>query len=135
MSDLSNLLGDVYGSTNPDGPPVRREGTAAERTGEAGYADRSRIESVFNSWEPAPQGNDDDLSAALSAALVEPQPVMTQAAPVAPAPAPVAPVAAPKPTFAAPQQFHAPVTGPMSWDIGDDDIFPLGKAAKKSKKK
>ena len=122
-SDLSNLLGDVYGSVTPDQAPVRREPAAAER---------SRIESVFNAWEPAPEtpAKDDGLTAALSAALSPPAQQPAQQ-PVAP----VAPVAAPKPAFAAPQQMHAPVAAaPTTWSIGDDDILPMGRVTKKSKK-
>ena len=53
MSDLSNLLGDLYGdSRNPDGPPVRHEPAATDRT----------------EWS-APR-TDDDLAAAL--ARIEP---------------------------------------------------------------
>lgn len=160
MSDLSNLLGDLYGdSRNPDGPPVRHEPAATER----------------DEWTPV--RSDDDLAAALSAALADAPaaPVMPAVAPVAepvapiadysqpmPAPAPVAPVmpavaaapiapvapvAAPAPArgawtaapadyeVAAPVAVAAPVmpAGPRMWARGDDDIFAMSGAAKKRK--
>lgn len=31
MSDLSKVLGDLYGATDPDSPPVRREPSAEQR--------------------------------------------------------------------------------------------------------
>ena len=126
MSDLSNLLGDLYGdSSNPDGPPVRREPAAAERA----------------EWAPA--RSDDDLAAALSAALAEPAPT--------PAPAPAPPVmpqipapAAPAAWTAAPEPMPAPeahvpsvsvsmpmATGPRMWAVGDDDILPMGGGKRK----
>ena len=125
MSDLTNLLGDLYGDTsNPDGPPVRREAPAFDRTrGSRG---------------------DDDLATALSAALAEPP------TPVAPAPAPVVhtasqPVEAqvsssPRGAWTAPPAQHAepvytssPVATVTSggWSVGDDDIVPMAGAARK----
>ena len=108
MSDLSNLLGAVYGSNDPDGPSTRHEPSAAERTA-----------------QPAAPRIDDDLAAALSAALVSPTPEANMATPAyapAPAPAPAMPAAA------APvaQPAYAPTynTGTVSWSAGDDDIFP-----------
>ena len=48
MSDLSKVLGDLYGDSNPDAAPVRREASAADRsvtsTGEgaaSGFADET----------------------------------------------------------------------------------------------
>lgn len=135
MSDLSNLLGAVYGSSDPDGPATYHEPSAAERV-----------------QAPAPARIDDDLAAALSAALVTsapdhqvgaPAPAMaapvysppTVAAPalVATAPRPVAQVAG-APSFAtaapapAPQAAFTPSTyntGMVMWSHGDDDIFPV----------
>lgn len=124
MSDLSNLLGAVYGSNDPDGPTTRHEPSAAERV-----------------QMPAPPRIDDDLAAALSAALVSstPEPTLAATAPVAAAPpysAPVA-VAAPVPVAATPaappasprpQPVFTPSSysaGVVSWNHGDDDIFPM----------
>src|SRR5881394_2733758 len=73
MPELWKALGDVYGDTDPDGPPTRVEPPAAHRS--------------------APP-LDDDLAAALSAALVNaPAPTPTPVAPVPPPPAPPATVA------------------------------------------
>ena len=143
MSDLSNLLGDLYGdSRSPDGPPVRHEPAAADRA----------------EWSAA--RTDDDLAAALSAALAEPPaapapapapaPVMPEVAPVAEyvapapaAPAPVAPVApvaqqwtsAPEPVeMPAPAAPVASMAGPRLWLRGDDDITPIVGGAKKKRK-
>ena len=126
MSDLSNLLGDVYGDhSSPDAAPVRHEPAAADRF-----------------------GGGEDLTAALSAALTAPAPAP---APVAPASAPVA-APAPRPTVdlsaaEAPQaawttasapsiSVSAPVpamAGGSLWAAGDDDIFPSSKGSKKKK--
>src|SRR4051794_30021637 len=57
MPDLWKALGDVYGEGGADAPPVRREPAASERAAEAGR---------FGTALPL----DDDLAAALSAALV-----------------------------------------------------------------
>jgi hypothetical protein len=97
MADLSNLLGDVYG--DPDGPPVRHEGSAGERVASGAL--------------------DDDLAAALSAALA--------AAPgVARRPAPEAPAIPPRPAdeatpaipdleaFVAASPFIRPATTPAA---------------------
>lgn len=138
MSDLSNLLGDLYGdSRDPDGPSVRHEPAAADRT----------------EWSAA--RTDDDLAAALSAALAEPP-----AAPApAPAPAPampevttiadyVAPAPASTPAPVAQQWTSAPESvempapapvatmpaGPRLWLRGDDDITPIVGGAKKKRK-
>jgi hypothetical protein len=122
MSDLSNLLGAVYGSNDPDGPSTPHEPSAAERTA-----------------QPAAPRIDDDLAAALSAALVTstpeanvgtpapiaPAPPTTYAAApaYAPAPAPVAPTMAAAPE---PQPAYSPNYNPgmAAWSAGDDDIFP-----------
>ena len=117
MSDLSNLLGDVYGDHSPDAAPVRREPAAAERS-----------------------SGDFDLTAALSAALntdtaVAPAPVVpavdlseapkassgwaSEAIPAMPSMSVTAPVPA--------------MAGARAWAPGDDDIFPGVKAAKKKK--
>ena len=112
MSDLSNLLGAVYGSNDPDGPSTRHEPSAAERAQMAA---------------PAPR-IDDDLAAALSAALVTPTPDANVGAP---APVPTAPVAA----APAPQQaaYVQPTynTGSVAWAKGDDDIYPVAVGKKR----
>ena len=109
MSDLSNLLGDVYGDhSSPDAAPVRHEPAAADRV---------------------------DLTAGLTAALSVPAPAPmpsvdlsvaeapAQAWTSAPAPMPSVSVSAPVPAMA----------GGPSWSAGDDDIFPSGKGSKKKK--
>jgi hypothetical protein len=153
MSDLSNLLGAVYGETDPDGPPVRHEAPASERMEAAGWGQH-----IVAFESPASSGiNDDDIASALSAALMDAAPVASPApapafeapAPVVslietPAPAPMAP--APEPVFAAPAQSTwsnaatavvappvAAVTPPRLWIFGDDDIFPGAKGGKGKK--
>lgn len=131
MSDLSNLLGDVYGDHSPDAAPVRREPSASERL-----------------------DGSEDLTAALAAALATPAPAPVA---VAPAPAPVEDVplptlaqalaeipaaaapkagwasSAPAPAPAAPTMVSAPAAGGF-WTPGDDDIFPMPRGGKKSKR-
>ncbi|MGI8794725.1 MAG: hypothetical protein ACR2H3_16380 [Acidimicrobiales bacterium] len=175
MSDLSNLLGSVYGEGSPDGPPVQHEPAADDR-GPA-WADDARLDEAFENWTPgpgpdagaherdmmstpdvefpAPTDPDQDLAAALSAALaadrVEPAPPQAMHAPQpvmqAPQPAPMAPVAA-MPSMQA-QPAYAPVaapamtapgvtpaSGPVAmWQHGDDDIYPLGRKAGKGKRR
>lgn len=141
MSDLSNLLGDLYGdSQNPDGPSVRHEPAATDRT----------------EWSAG--RSDDDLAAALSAALAEPPaapsptpvaaaPVMPEVPPAPVAPAPVipvaeAPVSAPSNWTSAPASVEMPApvpvaamsAGPRLWLRGDDDILPIAGAVKKKRK-
>ena len=157
MSDLSNLLGAVYGNTDPDGPPVRQEASASRRMEAASWGQH-----VVAFETQAPSANDNDIASALSAALMDsapvsaPAPVFEAPAPVVslvetPAPAPVAP--APQPAMAAPVAMAAPaastwsnaatavmappvaaVTPPRLWIFGDDDIFPGGKSKGGSKK-
>ena len=114
MSDLSNLLGAVYGSNDPDGPSTRHEPSAAERAAMPAAAPRI----------------DEDLAAALSAALVTPTPDQNVGAPAPVAAAPAAPFAAAQPAPApmpAPQPAYVPAMA--SWAPGDDNIFPsvMGK--------
>ena len=126
MSDLSNLLGDVYGDHSDDAAPVRREPAAFERA-----------------------TTDYDLTAALSAALnAEPAPAPAAPAP-APAPAAFAPTVdlseapAPRANGWASEPAAMPamsVTAPVAvvaggrvWTPGDDDIFPGVKGSKKKK--
>lgn len=108
MSDLSNLLGDVYGDhSSPDAAPVRHEPAAADRI---------------------------DLAAGLTAALSVPAPVAPAPMPmvdlsVSEAPAP-AWTSAPSMSVTAPVPAMA---GGSLWSNGDDDIFPATKGAKKKK--
>ena len=120
MSDLSNLLGAVYGSNDPDGPSTRHEPSAADRAAQVS----------------APPRIDDDLAAALSAALVSSTPEANVGVPApvepaapttyAPAPAPVAPAPAPMmpPVAAAPAYTPSYSPAMAAWSAGDDDIFP-----------
>jgi hypothetical protein len=98
MADLSHLLGDVYG--DPDGPPVRHEPSAAARTPSVpDWAGDDVLDQAFSTWTPGPPADapdaertimepvgasvplDDDLAAALSAALAAaPAPDQTAAA-------------------------------------------------------
>lgn len=110
MSDLSNLLGDVYGDhSSPDAAPVRHEPTAANRL---------------------------DLTAGLTAALTipaAPAPMPTPVVDLHAAEAPSwtsAPAAYPNVSVSAPVPAMA---GGPAWATGDDDIFPSGKGAKKKK--
>src|SRR5437762_572175 len=89
MPDLWKALGDVYGDADPDGPSVAVERPASARP------------------------LDDDLAAALSAALVNaPAPPPPPAAP-APPPAPPASPAAPVPPAAPVAPVTAPAPAPV----------------------
>jgi hypothetical protein len=114
MSDLSNLLGDVYGDHSADAAPVRHEPAAAERS-----------------------ASDFDLTAALSAALNDqaPAPVAAPTVDLSIDEAPAAgwaasPAAMPSMSVTAPVPAMA---GGGLWNPGDDDIFPSAKGAKKKK--
>jgi hypothetical protein len=145
MPDLWKALGDVYGDADPDGPPVKAEPPAVQRS--------------------APL-LDDDLAAALSAALVNaptasvaPSPAAAPAPPPAPIPAPVAvplAVAVPVEPEAEPaaqkvaswlveieQRQHAREQGPdleaalpagPTWTRVDDDILPKSKAGRRGRR-
>ncbi len=150
MSDLSNLLGDVYGDASPDGPSVRREPAASERGNEfdveaPSWSSESSLDRAFNGWVPGEAPGDGDLTEALASALATP----------APAPAPVYAPAPQAPTLAetiseiaparapwtapidltveapAPVREMATVGAARSWMPGDDDIFPAGKKSKR----
>lgn len=133
MSDLSNLLGDVYGGHDPDAPPVRREPSAAQRAEVPAWADESRLDAVFADWQPGPAPGapaverdlmsfepppassplpplDDDLAAALSAALVDATTVAPTRLPASPPAVVVAP--APSPAASAPAPAPPPAAGP-----------------------
>ena len=110
MSDLSNLLGDVYGDhSSPDAAPVRHEPAAADRV---------------------------DLTAGLSAAFSAPAPAPAPMPtpmvdlPSAEAPSWAAAPAMPSVSVSAPVPAMA---GGSFWAAGDDDIFPTAKGAKKKK--
>lgn len=121
MSDLSNLLGDVYSSIDPDGPSVAVEPSASQRGAFDWASDEA---SMTPAKAPA---LDDDLAAALSAALVEKKPVAEEWAPTPPVAAAPAPAFAPSlPTITAP----VPVAQGM-WARGDDDILPGGGKSKR----
>lgn len=154
MSDLSNLLGAVYGETDPDGPPVRHEAPASQRMEAAGWGQH-----IVAFEASASSVNDDDIASALSAALMNAAPVSSPApAPAFEAPAPVvslvetpapAPMAPAEPVFAAPAATApstwsnaatavmappvAAVAPPRLWIFGDDDIFPGAKGTKGKK--
>jgi hypothetical protein len=103
MSDLSNLLGDVYGDhSSPDAAPVRHEPAAYDRMPMA----------------PAP--------------APAPMPMVDLSAVEAPAPAWVEPAPAPAPSFSVSAPVPAMAGGSL-WANGDDDIFPVAKGAKKKK--
>ena len=61
MSDLSKVLGDLYGATDPDGPPVKQEAPAAER---AAAEQEPASETVTG-------GTDEDLQTVLNEALAK----------------------------------------------------------------
>src|SRR3954454_9921042 len=123
MPDLWKALGDVYGEGQADRPPVRREPAASERTPADASADAGP--GRFNTTLPL----DDDLAAALSAALVNAptpgsdapvlDPVFQAPSPLAP-PAPMVQTPPPVPSFAvvpappvappAPKPVAAPTT-------------------------
>ena len=153
MPDLWKALGDVYGDTSPDAPPVKVEPAAEQRT--------------------VTLPLDDDLAAALSAALVNapagpapvaaPAPTPVPVAPPAPVvpPVPVAfvpPVVVPEPVVPAAQDkvaswlaeietrqelrdkgpdLEAALPEGPTWARADDDIVPSkgkGKAGRKARK-
>ncbi|HVF33576.1 MAG TPA: hypothetical protein VM933_11125 [Acidimicrobiales bacterium] len=120
MSDLSNLLGDVYGDHSPDAAPVRREAPADQR----GTEDPT----VARSAEHAPPSGSvvdavplPSLSHMLPEAPSAPSAAWTSTPAPAPAPVPVA-------TF-----DPAPAAG-RSWMPGDDDIFPMANSSKSAKR-
>lgn len=141
MSDLSNLLGDVYGDhSDPDAAPVRREPAAGERAPE--WAAESQLDRAFDGWVPGepPTGRSDDLTSALSAALAPapapqavPMPTLGQAQP-APAPTSWTSAAPAAAVASAPVMVTAPAASSF-WTFGDDDIFPSSKGAKKAKRR
>ena len=111
MSDLSNLLGDVYGDhSSPDAAPVRHEPAAADRL---------------------------DLTAGLTAAFAVPAPAPApMPTPIVDLPAAEAPSWASDPAPLPSVSVSAPVpamAAAASWAAGDDDIFPSSKGSKKKK--
>ena len=113
MSDLSNLLGDVYGDhSSPDAAPVRHEPTAADRVDlTAGLTAALTVPAPAPAPAPLPMV---DLSVSEA-----PAPAWTSE----PAPIPAVSVSAPVPAM----------VGGSSWASGDDDIFPSSKGSKKKK--
>ena len=118
MPDLWKALGDVYGDADADAPPVAVEPAATQRAGAA-------------------LGLDDDLAAALSAALVNAPSAPSTADPVAPPPAPPAQerVATWISEIETRQELRekgpdldaALPEGP-TWTRVNDDILPSGKS-------
>lgn len=163
MSDLSKVLGDLYGADDqPSAAPPRNFRAEAPE-----WADEQRLDDAFADWTPGPDAHahalehevvldapavpaarlDDDMAAAMSAALVagngEPE------VPVAEAPAYSFPMDTAEPVFepvepvepAAPQ---APLavedwlepTPSRPWSRLDDDILPTaGKTVRLPKVK
>ncbi|HUP86184.1 MAG TPA: hypothetical protein VM143_11000 [Acidimicrobiales bacterium] len=109
MSDLSNLLGDVYGERSAaDAAPVRHEPAAA---------DRSDLIAGLNAAFPAPVPAPAPLPMVDLTAVEAPMPSWTST-----------PVAAPSVSVSAPVPAMA---GGTFWTPGDDDIFPSGKGSRK----
>ena len=122
MPDLWKALGDVYGEAGPDARPVATERSADARIGE------------LTTSLPL----DDDLAAALSAALVD-GPRTPPPASSVPPPAPAAPSA---PTANDPQPVAAPVApvapavtpapaAPAAAPISSADAVPAGAAGER----
>lgn len=154
MSDLSNLLGDVYGGPSSDEAPARREPVAPERDFERApdWSSQSRLDQAFDGWVPGepPAGGEQRaetlaVDAPRLAAPAPARPEFQAPAPVVPAPvAPMPPRAAVAPSPSAPRPaWTAAPSAPLaemsvvapapvrSWLIGDDDILPAGKKAKR----
>lgn len=132
MADLSHLLGDVYGETAPAPPD---EGPA--------WADESRLDELFTAAEPeyvavvappAPaalgQPLDDDLAAALSAALADvPEAAVPLMAP-RPEPTPASSLTSPEATTVSAPVMDAPTShdsappARRAWQPSDDEILP-----------
>lgn len=153
MSDLSNLLGSVYGDGNADAAPVRHEPPADDR-GPA-WDDDARLDEAFQHWTPGPGPDapaheremvggaadtyrvdavadpDKDLAEALSAALAaetRPPAQAQQPASHVPPPAPTPPVAAmppvaPQPTMATPHHQPAPPPAPTMPAMPKEQAF------------
>jgi hypothetical protein len=151
MPDLSDLLGDVYGSDEEPAP------APAVVPSSPAWADDERLDRAFGGWTPGPDAEApaaerdmfappaggprlaDDLAAALSEAVLaettdeaetevehadDPEPEVTDA----PAPAAVAPTA-----LADLEPEPAPIPLPVhkaGWQRSDDDILPTGKTAR-----
>ena len=165
MADLSDLLGDVYGPllpADPDGPPVHHEPPASHRVPAVPeWASDERLDEAFKDWTPSanvgtiepveadapaePEATaeptttaplDDDLAAALSAALADaprnavPAPEQADSAASlfggmsSTAAAPVTDVATPVENAAEPQPVETADEIWERWRRGDDDILP-----------
>ncbi|HUQ40071.1 MAG TPA: hypothetical protein VM030_07925 [Acidimicrobiales bacterium] len=184
MSDLSGILGDVYGEDPDDNnngngasaapaPPAQPAPPPRAPQAEApGWADEEVLDEAFAEWKPGPpegapdaerevfapdpSAMDDDLAAALSAALADvndkggpddqPSPYAPPAAAAPPAGddgwvtvtdddgfgLPTPPAAAPvAPASVAPagdwgMATDAPIVTPRGWSRSADDILPSG---------
>jgi hypothetical protein len=155
MSDLSKVLGDLYGG---DEEPSSAAANRFRASSAPEWADESRLDAAFENWTPGPPADapaaelemsvvldapdmplaqlDDDLAAGLSAALVhageengDPE------VPVASAPSydfgdldqPVPLPAEPVHAYVPPMLVEAPVPS-RPWSRSDDDVLP-GKAS------
>lgn len=110
MSDLSRVLGDLYGEGSPDAAPVRKERSAKERM--------AANENTPEAETPA-AGVDEDLAAVLSEAL-------------ATAPAVASSAAVSASVKAAEEWADTLDQGDVDnsrqrWTRGDDDILPTKK--------
>ncbi len=140
MSDLSNLLGDVYGDhRSPDAAPVRRELSADQRTPE--WSSETQLDQTFEGWVPGESPTrPSDLSAVAAppAPLSDPVPMPSLAHALAEAPQGTqagwasGPSVAPVPAMAM-AMASVPMAAAGVWQPGDDDIFPMPKGTKKNK--
>lgn len=151
MSDLSRVLGDLYGDNEPTNEPSTYRATAPE------WATDERLDEAFASWTPGPPADahaaeremsemsvvvdapvlpaahlDEDLAATLSAALVDAGRDNEVEFPVASAPSYSLPTYDDKPLPVEPEpapvaEEYVPAPSPVPtrpWSRLDDDIFP-----------
>ena len=65
MSDLSKVLGDLYATPDPDGPPVREELAADKRVGTRADADlQDALSAALRSAPPGDSGEPPAVAAA-----------------------------------------------------------------------
>lgn len=154
MSDLSRVLGDLYGDNEPNIPASTYRPTAPE------WADEDRLDEAFASWTPGPPADapaaeremsvvveapvlpaarlDEDLAATLSAALVDAGHDNEVEVPAASAPSYALPTYDDEPlppTMPTVEEFlpePAPPTRVGPWSRSMDDIVPgrVGPAPK-----
>ena len=169
--DLSKLLSDVYDRSETPAAEPQPKPARPPRFAAPAWADDDRLDKVFADWTPGPPPEapaaereiamgasmgfgsaapaetavvDDDLAAALSAALVEAEqasepshvepldlePPHVEPAVLATEPAVAAPVDVPGAVLEVPVAEPAPVVGEpavvMTWRRGDDDVLPGG---------